>query len=487
MADPAAWPERRHLPSFGRLGAIPCIDLFRGSLFVRRYRILVSTDQPTPQDYRWLVGPEAASWLGDESARDAKADVVALATWLRSRLSPVRAHLVLRQIELRRKAEAKLTQAEKLFLTPLGLEQATDQMVARYKAARFAPCSGMVLDLCCGVGGDLFGLAEVAHVVGIDRDPSTARLAWANCQQLGLDRRGQDSSPPGQDADAARASAGGMEVGSRNVGRAEVGRAEVARAEVACADVQWVDVRRAAAWHMDPDRRSAGLRHTQLEGLNPGPELIERLLEANPAAGIKLAPATEVPVHWEQAAELEWISHGGQCRQQLAWFGDLARDAGQRRATVLTRQGQVSAQVVGQSGSGDEVARGVLRYVYDPDPAVLAAELNGALAREHGLKILAPSHVYLTADVRRTTAPAGCFEVEEVMPLDMKRLKGLLKQRGIGVLEIKTRGVQHRPETLRKRLALSGSTSATLLVTRMGTRNVAILAHRVEASSDAGT
>ena len=45
------------------------------------------------------------------------------------------------------------------FFTPVGWEQATDELIAAYKASRF-PADGPVADLCCGIGGDLLVLAR---------------------------------------------------------------------------------------------------------------------------------------------------------------------------------------------------------------------------------------------------------------------------------------------------------------------------------------
>ena len=58
---------------------------------------------------------------------------------LRKDLSLQRAHLVVEQIELRRRAREKFSLAEKMYLTRKGLEQATDERLAAYKASRFPP------------------------------------------------------------------------------------------------------------------------------------------------------------------------------------------------------------------------------------------------------------------------------------------------------------------------------------------------------------
>ena len=63
-----------------------------------------------------------------------------------------------------------------MFFTRLGLEQATDAWVARYKATRF-PAGQLLADLCCGIGGDLMALSERGPTRGVDRDPVAAICA----------------------------------------------------------------------------------------------------------------------------------------------------------------------------------------------------------------------------------------------------------------------------------------------------------------------
>ena len=66
------------------------------------------------------------------------------------------------------------------------------------------------------------------------------------------------------------------------------------------------------------------------------------------------------------------------------------------------------------------------------------------------------------------------YVLEEV-PFREKALKQALRQRGIGSLTIKKRGVQVVPEHLRARLSLRGDEAATLVLTRVQGRGVALL------------
>jgi hypothetical protein len=351
---------------------------------------------------------------------------------------------VLEQRDLRRRGRAKFAIAGRMFFTAQGLEQSTDEIVAAHKAARF-PAIGPLADFCCGIGGDLAALARRGPAVGFDRDPVAALLAQANCRAV-----------LGAEPSAAR------------------------RVQVVVADVERCALRGFMAWHIDPDRRPRGRRTTRVELYEPGPEQIERMLEQQPAAALKLAPAAVLPPGWNQRAELEWIGRDRQCRQLVAWFGELAKHPGLRRATVLGKTSQECRTLTGAPGDFPPIAGGVERYVFEPDAAVLAANLAGALAAEHGLSALAPDVAYLTGDRPISDAALGTFEVDEVLPYDLKRLRALLRERGIGRLEVKKRGVADDPEKVRRQLKVPGDQSATLLLARAGRKTLAILARRLE-------
>jgi arginine decarboxylase-like protein len=65
--------------------------------------------------------------------------------------------------------------------------------------------------------------------------------------------------------------------------------------------------------------------------------------------------------------------------------------------------------------------------------------------------------------------------VVEELPYREKQLKAALRERGVGRLTIKKRGVDVVPEVLRKRLSLSGDAEATLVMTRVAGSGTALL------------
>ncbi len=62
------------------------------------------------------------------------------------------------------------------------------------------------------------------------------------------------------------------------------------------------------------------------------------------------------------------------------------------------------------------------------------------------------------------------------MPFSLKKLRSALRERKVGAVTIKKRGSAVDVEKLRHDLRLSGEGSAVVLLTRLGTRPVAVIA-----------
>jgi hypothetical protein len=97
----------------------------------------------------------------------------------------------------------------------------------------------------------------------------------------------------------------------------------------------------------------------------------------------------------------------------------------------------------------------------------VAAGVGGGLLDEH--------IAYVTADEAFRTPFARSYRVLEEVPYREKPLKAALRERSIGSLTIKKRGVEVVPEHLRKRLDLRGDNTATLVMTRVAGAGTALL------------
>ncbi len=392
------------------------------------------TMQAHLEDYRWLISADAAPWL--ERCRESSAPTVALVRQLRRELTAARSHLVLEQQELRRRAAGKFEAADRLFFTRQGLEQSTDQWVAQYKALRF-PAGEAVADLCCGIGGDLLALARQSSVTGVDLNPVHALLAEANARAL-----------------------------------------ELPACTVRTADAGLCPVQHLAAWHIDPDRRVQGRRTAQPCFSEPPVEALRRLLAACPHAALKLAPSADIPDDWTNRAERQWIGSGRECRQQVVWFASLAHHPRLRSALVVDRHGLTSPPLVGTGQESCPTATAIRRFLFEPHACVLAARLTAALGTQFNLEQLDPQVAYLTGDHLITDARLAAFEVLDVLPFDLRKLRAALNDRRIGDLEVKKRGVAVDPAAVRRQLQGRGDQQAVLIISPHAGAVRAILARR---------
>jgi SAM-dependent methyltransferase len=380
----------------------------------------------------WLRTSEGERLLvhASQAWADHPGDPVRVASVVR-RLEPdaEKAAAATTQAQLRAKAATKFGDAAGLmFFTPDALEQATRARVADHRAARLAAAipGGSVIDLGCGIGGDLLAFARSGLVAaGIDQDPVRVAMAEANLAALGL--------------------AGAVMVG----------------------DATALDTGGFDAAFADPARRGGRGRVFDVEGWTPPWAWVLDLLAGR--ALVKVAPGIGhdlVP----PGVEAEWVSDGGEVKEAVLWSPGLATT--DRRATVIGAGGL--ATLTEDDDPGAEV-REVGAYLYEPDGAVIRAGLVTAVAAGVGGGLVDEHIAYVTGDDAFRTPFARGYRVVEHLPYREKQLRAALHERRIGRLTIKKRGVQVVPDELRKRLALKGEEEGTLVLTRVAGQGTALL------------
>src|SRR5215831_16380737 len=117
-----------------------------------------------------LLAPERQELLGRLREAGGSATDLRLGTDLRAAYPVDLVVDALAQHELRLRARAKFTRAMDMYFTRPGLEQASAEAIARDRSARYKDAA-RVMDLCCGIGGDLVALAEGREVLAVDTDP----------------------------------------------------------------------------------------------------------------------------------------------------------------------------------------------------------------------------------------------------------------------------------------------------------------------------
>ncbi len=169
--------------------------------------------------------------------------------------------------------------------------------------------------------------------------------------------------------------------------------------------------------------------------------------------------------------EAEWVSDHGEVKEAALWSGGLA--ATRRRATVI---GDGGLATLTDEDLPDEVSvREVGRFLYEPDGAVIRAGLVGAVAAGVGGGLVDEHIAYVTGDEAFRTPFARSYRVVEELPHREKPLRAALRERGIGRLTIKKRGVAVVPEELRRRLDLAGDSEGTIVLTRVAGHGICLL------------
>jgi hypothetical protein len=375
-------------------------------------------------------------------------DPLAAASALRARgIAPALAAAALTQTELRRRAAGKFgPAAEAMFFTRAGLEQATRSVVADRRAARLAAAGVTTLaDLGCGLGADAMAAARHGiRVYAVEADAFTAEAAAANVKAAGLD--------------------------------------DVVTVENT--DATTVAVERFDAVFADPARRrSSGGRVFDPKSYSPPWDFVAGLAKRVPRTVLKLAPGIDHAL-LPPGAEGEWVSVDGDLVEAAFWCGPLAEVP--RRASLLhpgpptgpfppaglspeagaaLRGGVREAGLTG-SGTAAAPVGPIGGFLYDPDPAVVRSHLVAEFAETVGGRLADPDIAYVYTDGPVDTPFARRLEVTDVMSFSLKRLRTLLRDRGVGRLEIRKRGSALEPDRLRRDLRLSGPNAASLVLTR---------------------
>lgn len=370
-----------------------------------------------PAEAAFLSSPRGRELLA--VARSVRTrDPLARRRHLDLRASPEEARAVLAQDELRVRAARKTPLCERLLFTKEALEQASPSPVAEERAARFAPFA-TVADLGAGIGLDTIALAQAGRrVTAVERDPVRAALL------------------------------------RHNVEAAEVGdRVSVVEGDAI------EHPPRADAAYLDPDRRPGNRRTRDPDRFEPRLEAWADLATRYAALLVKLAPGTRPGT--DAASPFEWVSLDGELRESRAAFGSLAPSDATRRAVILPGTARVEGLGVPWP---DPRAAEVGDWLLDPDPAVVVAGLVGDAALSIGAAPLHPRIAYLVA---RAPAPwATGVRIDLISSADAKELREIAAAHDIGVVEVRTRGVEDGAEAWRRRIRPRGRRRAAVVITR---------------------
>ena len=375
----------------------------------------------TPEQVRLLLSDRGRQAVALAQSLDpAPAARLQAAEAVRAAAGPVLGPLALDQALLRRRALAKHPRGDELWWTGEALEQATAYDVAVHRARRY---DRPVLDLCCSVGGDLLALPQGS--TGVDLDEARLLLAAENARVLGR-------------------------------------RVSLVRADVTTLDPRG-DV------FADPARRRGGRRVFDARAYTPPLDVV--LAWRPRALGVKVAPG----IDWAAVpgdVEGEVVSLAGEVKEAVLWAG-AARRGSARSATLLPGGDTLTDEPV-----PPPQVRPPGAFLLEPDGAVVRAQLVAQAARAVGGGLLDATIAYVTAEDLVPTPWGTWYEVLEVLPFGLKRLREVLRRHDAGPLVVKKRGTAVEPEVLRRQLGLTGSREVTVVLTRAAGRQIALVVRR---------
>jgi SAM-dependent methyltransferase len=354
------------------------------------------------------------------------------------------------QADLRVRAVRKFGEsARQMLFTASGLKQATRRELADHRARRYAAAAPeSVLDLCCGIGSDLLAFSRAGLMAtGVESDELTADIARANV---------------------------------------------AGRAAVVVGDAVNAGWRDAASVFIDPARRDTGGRTFDPASYSPSLDFVVDLLHAKRLAAAKVGPGLDhrlIPAGTE-AEFVSWAGHrdgSGTSRdhgvkEAVLWsvgFSELTGSMISRRATVLPSGLSLTDVDPAEAAIGP-----IAEFIHEPDGTVIRAGLVQQAAALAGAHRIDAHLAYLSGDDpapewARTGHLIRSYRVQDVFPYSVKRLRTELSRRGIGIVEIKKRGIDIDPAALRRQLRPSGKHSITVVLARLADQRVAMLTEPV--------
>lgn len=354
-------------------------------------------------------------------------------------------------LSLREKAKDKFREADKMFFTSLGLEQATDDVIASHIAKRFK-ADWQVADLGCGLGGNLLQFAKrCKKVIAVDVNEDNLFAAKLNVEEFGFGEK--------------------VEFVNKNID-----------------DFIPLISPKTKAIFLDPARDRAGNTKTR-SILNSSPKILEilpKLFQITKNIAIKISPAFD----WQELEllpempEVEVISENNTCKVVMLWFGEFKR--GGNKASCFRKDKnytftnyQEKDAIFLDSDVQIAMASKVLEYICEPDKAISRSGLLEAYAGKYNLKRIAIGNSYLTGSNKEMEA-ARVFAVKQIFQLSLKNLKQELKKLKIDRAEILAKNYIIKPEEIYKHLKLAEGGEYTLIFAMVNKKKTAILTKRVK-------
>lgn len=346
-------------------------------------------------------------------------------------------------IELRAGAKKKkFPQADRMLFTKRGLEQATGEYIAAYKASMVAPKSRILL-LCTGIGGELLAFAKAGNtIVTVDMDPEIHQCAQWNARAFGVEKKVTFIT-------------------------------STVEAYLETHEEHFDHI-----W-MDPDRRDNTSRFISLEDYNPNIiSLLPTLLERAPKLSCKVAPG--IP-HEEIEAlpflrSLEYIEDAEGLKECVLHFERAYVGPYTTRCTMVLHEHvqELTAQQIFLPLLTPEVSA-ENKYIFEASPGMIRSGVLGTLGDAiHGTLLDSQGALLLCDEIDTLGRTWGeYFYIYTELPFSPKALKAYIKEKNIKKVIIKKRYFPLEPQELRKLLKCKeGGEDIFFATTRSGEKKI---------------
>ncbi len=348
------------------------------------------------------------------------------------------------QILARQKAQNKLptwyANDALVFPPALSVEQASSEQTARYKASLVSG-SRLLMDLTGGMGVDTWAFSErVEQVIYVEKNEELARLATYNLPMLGA-------------TNVTVLAGEGLDFLDRINNPIE--------------RANWI--------YLDPHRRDErGGKVVRFQDCEPDVSnhgTLAALLSKASHVLLKASPLLDLDSAIQQLSgsvkSVHIVAVQGEVKEVLFTLDNqqITSYSAEVNAVNLTGNGIINFSFDWSDERVADVIFGEpLRYIYEPNAAVMKAGAFRLVSARFGLKKLAPnSHLY-TSDEIQPNFPGRIFALQQVIKPDAKALK-------LAVPDLKANlTVRNFPQTvaeLRKKLSLREGGSVYILATTL--------------------
>jgi SAM-dependent methyltransferase len=388
------------------------------------------------QTLEWLLSEEGRAALNLTShLQPNEASRLATLQTLQKQFNTDHSRALLEMMLLRKRAITKFSKANEMFFDREALEMASSEQVANYRASQLLQFA-TVMDLGCGIGGDTIALSRAGlNVRSIDKERSRCRMTQVN-----------------------------LHVNNQV-------------AEVICADFMTTEFGRSDVVFVDPSRRSGNHRSLDPEQYFPPLNAIIAKYSKTPVLLVKVAPGIHRRDLAALGASYEFIYSQGELKECVLWF-DRENQHKFARAVIFPGRHIYDALPVPEESE----ARPIQRYLYEPNPAIIRADLVENLARDLSLSRISAGMALLSSDVRVESAFLSSYRVDAVLPLDERRINEYLHTRQVVRVTITKHG------TSAEYLFKKGKNTDTerlhkfVILTKEQERTVAVIADRIDES-----